>query len=209
VKTSIHLLSYLTLYFLQWEYFRHELQRKLKHCFLQPSPPPNHAVYETMWKNIVERGRPQMTMWCMRILYWVTKATNAYSQYVILIAFPLQQWLQERSSMWRLNVHYNGTTVPSGPRSPHYRGFTITDTPQSVGLLWTSDQPDAETSTWQHNTHKRHIHAPTVFEPAIPVSEQPQTHALDRAATRTGTLRIWRKEMIRGRSTIGYSAVWL
>jgi len=22
--------------------------------------------------------------------------------------------------------------------------------PHSVGLLWTSDQPDAETSTWQH-----------------------------------------------------------
>ena len=24
--------------------------------------PQNHAVYETMWKNIVERGRPQMTV---------------------------------------------------------------------------------------------------------------------------------------------------
>jgi len=27
------------------------------------------------------------------------------------------------------------------------------DTPQSVGLLWTSDQPDSETSTWQQTTH--------------------------------------------------------
>jgi hypothetical protein len=26
-------------------------------------------------------------------------------------------------------------------------GFTITDTLHSVGLLWTSDQPDAETTT--------------------------------------------------------------
>jgi len=26
------------------------------------------------------------------------------------------------------------------------------DTPQSVGLLWTGDQPDSETSTWQHTT---------------------------------------------------------
>jgi len=25
------------------------------------------------------------------------------------------------------------------------------DTLYSVGLLWTSDQPDAETSTWQHS----------------------------------------------------------
>jgi len=25
-------------------------------------------------------------------------------------------------------------------------------TPHSVWLIWTSDQPDAETSTWQHTT---------------------------------------------------------
>jgi len=31
------------------------------------------------------------------------------------------------------------------------------DTPHTVGLLWTSEQPDAHTSTWQHNiSHKRH-----------------------------------------------------
>jgi len=27
------------------------------------------------------------------------------------------------------------------------------DTPHSVGLLWTSDQPDAETSSWQHTSN--------------------------------------------------------
>jgi len=27
----------------------------------------NRAVYEIMWKNIVERGRLQMTIWRMRI----------------------------------------------------------------------------------------------------------------------------------------------
>ena len=26
------------------------------------------------------------------------------------------------------------------------------DTPHSVGLFWTNDQPDAETSTWQHTS---------------------------------------------------------
>jgi hypothetical protein len=31
-------------------------------------------------------------------------------------------------------------------------GFTNTDTPNSVDLLWTSDQLDAETSTWHHTT---------------------------------------------------------
>jgi hypothetical protein len=52
---------------------------------------------------------------------------------------------------------YFGITAPpppSGPWPPHLRGFQIThkDTPQSVGLLWTSDQLVAETSTWQHTT---------------------------------------------------------
>ena len=32
------------------------------------------------------------------------------------------------------------------------------DTPQSVGFLWTSDQPDAETSTSQHPALTRDIH---------------------------------------------------
>jgi hypothetical protein len=62
------------------------------------------------------------------------------------------------------------------------------DTPHSVGLLWTGDQTDAETSTWQHtNTHKRQISMPPVgFEPTIPASEQPKTHALDRGVTAIG-----------------------
>ena len=29
--------------------------------------------------------------------------------------------------------------------------WSHSDTPHSVGLLWTSDQPDAETCTWQHS----------------------------------------------------------
>jgi len=34
------------------------------------------------------------------------------------------------------------------------------DKPHSVGLQWTSDQPDAETfCLTTHNTHKKHIHA--------------------------------------------------
>jgi hypothetical protein len=67
-------------------------------------------------------------------------------------------------------IHFNiifpstfflGATAPSGPGPPHYRGFTITQrhTPHSVGLLWTSDQPVAETSTWKHS-QKTDIHGP-------------------------------------------------
>ena len=47
-----------------------------------------------------------------------------------------------------------GATAPSGPGPPHSRSFSIThnDLPQTVGLLWTSDQLVAETSTWQYTT---------------------------------------------------------
>jgi len=34
------------------------------------------CVYEIMWKNIVEWGRPQMAIWRMRIACWIPKATN-------------------------------------------------------------------------------------------------------------------------------------
>ena len=37
----------------------------------------------------------------MRLACWTTKATDTYSEYAILIAFPLQRWLQERASLLR------------------------------------------------------------------------------------------------------------
>jgi len=52
-----------------------------------------------MWKSIVEPDRPQMTLWCISIACWVIKATYTHSEYVILIAFPLQHLLHERASM--------------------------------------------------------------------------------------------------------------
>jgi hypothetical protein len=43
------------------------------------------------------------------------------------------------------------------------------DTPQSVGLLWTSDQPNAQTSTWQQTKVSM---LPEGFERTIPVNER-------------------------------------
>ena len=42
-----------------------------------------------------------MTIWRKRIACWITKATNSHSVCVILIALPLQQWLQEGAGMLR------------------------------------------------------------------------------------------------------------
>jgi len=49
-----------------------------------------------MCKNVVDPGRPQLTIWRMRIAHWIPKATDTHSEYVILIAFPLQKWLQDQ-----------------------------------------------------------------------------------------------------------------
>jgi len=54
-----------------------------------------------MWKHIVEPGRPQMTIWGMRITCWKTKAINTHSECVVFVALLPQQWLQERAPMLR------------------------------------------------------------------------------------------------------------
>jgi len=71
-----------------------------------------------------------------------------------------------------------------------FHDYTNLYTSHFVGPLWTSDQPNAETSTWQHATLKRESQPlPRVeFEPAIPKNERQQTVALNRAATGIGWL---------------------
>ena len=66
--------------------------------------PENCAVYEIMWKNNVQPERAHMTIWRMRIACWITKAINTRSEYVMHIAFPLQQSLHERASIFRYTI---------------------------------------------------------------------------------------------------------
>jgi hypothetical protein len=84
--------------------------------------------------------------------------------------------------IWHFSARFRVMAFPVLGAS---RSHSITHTPHSVGLLWTSDQPDAETSTYTtHSTHK--TQTPILlagFEPTIPANDRPQTHALDRAAT--------------------------
>jgi len=78
---------------------------------------------------------------------------------------------------------------PSRPRPPHFRGFMITLRHTTVGRTPIDEQSarrrDINLTT--HNTHNRQTFmTPEGFEPAIPASERPQTHALDHAATGVG-----------------------
>jgi len=39
----------------------------------------NRAVYELMWKIVVEADRPQLTIWRMLIACWIPKATHKHT----------------------------------------------------------------------------------------------------------------------------------
>ena len=103
MKTNMRFLPHLAKLFLQWETFQTKVVDKSKHTFVF-----NNGGFflkkivhlKIIWKkNIAESGRPQMTVWCMRVACWIPKATNTHSKYVIIIAFTLQQWLHEHISM--------------------------------------------------------------------------------------------------------------
>jgi len=57
MKTDIHLLSYLPQFFLEWKMFQTKVVEKIKKHILCSMFLFNRAVYEIMWKNIVERGK--------------------------------------------------------------------------------------------------------------------------------------------------------
>ena len=66
----------------------------------------NLGVCVIMRKNIVEAGRPRMTIWRMYFACWIIKTTNRHSEYVTFTASPVQQLLHERASMLTLYSTY-------------------------------------------------------------------------------------------------------
>jgi hypothetical protein len=61
MRSTRHFLSYLDQLFLEWEMFHINVVEKIEsHILLSVIFFENRAVYEIMWKNIVESDRPQM-----------------------------------------------------------------------------------------------------------------------------------------------------
>jgi hypothetical protein len=63
-----------------------------------------------LWDNVEKYGRARQAtddniIGRMRFLCWINKATDTQSKYVMLIAFPRQQWLRESASTSGLYVH--------------------------------------------------------------------------------------------------------
>ena len=84
--------------------------------------PETHAVYEIMWKKYCKAKQATNDEIIRRISFacWIPKATKEHSEYVILIAFPLQQWLHE-GPQFCIYTHVKGMSfqvyyVASPPR---------------------------------------------------------------------------------------------
>jgi hypothetical protein len=82
---------------------------------------------------------------------------------------------------------FYGAAAPSGPRPPRCRGFTITLRHNTLGRTPLDEWPARRRDLYLTTLNKRQTSMPpTGFEPAIPTSERPQTHALDLAVSGIG-----------------------
>jgi len=93
MKTNTHFKSYFAQFFLEWKIFQIKVVEKIKTHILCPITFFRRPC--RLWYNVENMVEP----WRMGMAWWIPKATDAHSEYVILIDFPLQQWLYERASM--------------------------------------------------------------------------------------------------------------
>jgi len=90
-------------------------------------------------------------------------------------------------------LFFHGSTAPSGPGPPYYRGFTITLRHTTFGRTPLDERSVRRTHPYliTYNTHKSQTSKPPAgFEPTIPASKQLWTHALGGAATGIGLYNI-------------------
>jgi hypothetical protein len=92
------------------KYFRKKNTEKIK-TLVWLNNVFNHVIYQMIWKNMLKPDRPQMTIWRVRFACWMHKAINTHLECVIVIAFPLQQWLHCRASMFRYTQIYSPQNV--------------------------------------------------------------------------------------------------
>jgi len=153
-------------------------------------------VREAQQRNARAAFWPPMTQ-AILANYWRCQKSDGQKD-AWLHPFPRQILQQLVRSLLFAQLISNKTAIlclfmvsiaPSGPGLPHYRRFTITLRHNTLGRNsleeWSARRRDLYLTT--QNTRNRETSMPPPgFEPAIPASERPPTHALDRAATWIG-----------------------
>jgi hypothetical protein len=104
MKNYTHLCQFLAQYFLESEMFQAKVVEEIKTHILC-----SKIVFRKscrLWDNLEKSARARQAtddniIQRMRFECWITKATDTHSEYVILIAFPRQQWLREKALILR------------------------------------------------------------------------------------------------------------
>jgi len=105
MKTDVHLAWFIS----EWEMFQKTYIEEIKTTFYVKwlfHPRVNSSGYE-MWKIWYNQAGHRWQNGNVYALFMMdtTNATDTHSEYVTLIAFPLQKWLNERASVLLLYVH--------------------------------------------------------------------------------------------------------
>jgi hypothetical protein len=123
-----------------------------------------------IWWHLMTRNVQACTLlWISysRVLLLQNISNIVLSLFVLYFRFYLTYCCTVRCHVFNINPTYtiltftsfpHGATALSGLGLLHYQGFTITDTTQSVGILWTCDQPHVQKRTLQHITLTKHKH---------------------------------------------------
>ena len=115
------------------------------------------------WQDNVEKcGRAKQATddnitLCMHFARWITKATDTHSEYVILIAFPLQQWLLQWSPCHVIH------TLPLFIKNVINRMAYLCETMLQKGkLLLHLTMRWMQHSVMRHNANQKNVNASTV-----------------------------------------------
>jgi hypothetical protein len=105
MNTYIHVWKYLAEFFLEWEIFQTKVVQKIETHILCPITfHENRAVYEIMWKNMVERQASDDNITRrMRFACWINKATDTH-RICNTYCYYTEKTLRERAPMTRLYV---------------------------------------------------------------------------------------------------------
>ena len=100
-------LSYFAQFFLEWEMLRTKVVEKINTHILCLITFSRKSC--RLWNNVGKYGKARQdtndnVTRCMRFICWQTMATNTHSEYVILIAFTLQQLLRQYTLMLSLYI---------------------------------------------------------------------------------------------------------
>ena len=85
MQPNIHFWSNLGKFFLEWKMFQIKVVEEIEAhilCSITYVFFENRAVYEIMWKNIIERCWPQMIIGRLRIACWTPRALQIHAQLV-------------------------------------------------------------------------------------------------------------------------------